>query len=85
VAGYGLRGRDLRTSDARILSVLSAQSETFGTRLSMEPLFVANDFGRGFDSRRLHHKVMIINDLYGARIHKPVGLSADRNTINADG
>jgi len=51
----------------------------------MEPLFVANDFGRGFDSRRLHHKVMIINDLYGARIHKPVGLSADRNTINADG
>ena len=38
-----------------------------------------------FDSRRLHHKVMIINDLYGIRIHKPVGLSADRNTINADG
>ena len=24
----------------------------------MEPLFVANDFGRGFDSRRLHHALL---------------------------
>ncbi len=32
----------------------------------MEPLFVDNDFGRGFDSRRLHH--IFINNLENFRL-----------------
>ena len=31
----------------------------------MEPLFVVNDFGRGFDSRRLHHILFNSLERYG--------------------
>jgi len=38
----------------------------------MEPLFVVIDFGRGFDSRRLHHNLLIItNYLNFYRSRKP--------------
>jgi hypothetical protein len=34
----------------------------------MEPLFVDNDFGRGFDSRRLHHFSFNNLEIYGPHI-----------------
>ena len=47
----------------------------------MEPLFVDNDFGRGFDSRRLHHSSLQFWFIEYCDDHEAAGLVMGRFTL----